>query len=478
MNAVLRRIALVPLLALVAVIIALTTVAAPGARAAGTLDDAAAGLRNGPVYVDPRARDQLSAGDASALAQRIERADKPVFVAVLPDSSDVNRATLLQDLRTKVGITGVYAVALGDRFDAGADASVMPRNAVENLTGAVERTDRGDVRAMVTGFADQAVRQAHGDAPAAWDGGADPRTSTGGVSLLVTFAVLAAAVGGTALLVGRRGRQRRAARDRAQLETLRPVVDEDITALGEELGRTALDPNRTGPDPMAPGDAAALPDLRKGGGADGDAVRRDYERALDSYDRAKAAMAAARRPDDVRKVTEAVEDGRFALATLEARRAGRPLPERRPPCFFDPRHGPSVKDVTWAPQGGAERTVPVCAADATRIADGDEPVGREVDTPRGRRPYWEAGPAYGPWAYGYFGGGLLPGLLVGTLLGSMLSAPAYADPGGDFTGGDYSGGDYSGSDYDPGDFGGGGDGGGFGGDGGGFGGGDFGGGGF
>ncbi|MEU1307105.1 hypothetical protein ABZ443_46500, partial [Streptomyces shenzhenensis] len=46
--------------------------------------------------------------------------------------------------------------------------------------------------------------------------------------------------------------------------------------------------------------------------------------------------------------------GRASLAQLSARRAGRPLPARRPPCFFDPRHGPSVTDAGWTPPGGAE----------------------------------------------------------------------------------------------------------------------------
>src|SRR3712207_7562347 len=42
-------------------------------------------------------------------------------------------------------------------------------------------------------------------------------------------------------------------------------------------------------------------------------------------------------------------------------------------CFFDPRHGPSARDVEWAPPGGAPRLVPACAADAVRIEDGEDP---------------------------------------------------------------------------------------------------------
>ncbi|MCF6522490.1 hypothetical protein [Streptomyces sp. JJ36] len=447
-------------LAVLGAALALLLAAAPGARAADGLEGVAQDLRQGPVHVDPRAADRLPGPAADAVAGTIERADKPVFVAVLPESAEFDPATLFQDLRTETGITGVYAVALGDRFAARADSSVMSPDEVTNLAGAAERSADGDVEAMVTDFVDQAVQQADGRAPATWDSGADSgaagdaaATGTGGLAVLVVMFGLLMLVTGGALLSGRRRAQRRAEEQRAQLETLRPVVDEDITAFGERLDRIGFSPSAPGTD---------------------DAMREDYTRALDSYDQAKDAMAGARHPSDVRAVTEALEEGRFALATLEARQAGEPLPERRSPCFFDPRHGPSVQDVTWAPPGGTEREVPVCAADAARLAEGEEPMTREVETASGRRPYWEAGPAYGPWAFGYFGGALLPGLLMGTMLGGMLHGPYGYGYGGEYGGGEYAGGAESGSDFDSGDFGGfgGGDAGGFGG----FGGGDFGGG--
>jgi hypothetical protein len=430
-------------LAVLAAVLLLVAGATSGARAADGLDSAGKALQDGPVYVDPRASDTLSDGRADALADTIRSADKPVFVAVLPDAPEFDEQTLMQDLRTEVGVTGVYVVTLGDRLAAGADPQVMSNNAVANLEGAVERANEGDVAAMTTDFVDQAAQQANGTAPASWSG-ADGGTSAG--SFLAGLAVLAGlfvlVLGGVAL-VGSRGRKRLAQEERERLETLRPVVDEDITAFGEELDRLDFSPSERGAE---------------------EAMRGDYTHALDAYDRAKEKMAAARRPRDVRGVTEALEDGRFSLAVLDARRTGKPLPERRSPCFFDPRHGPSVKDIDWAPPGGTERTVPVCAADAARLADGEEPMSREVDTADGRRPYWEAGPAYGPWAYGYFGGGILPGLLMGTMLGSMMTGPyGYGYGDGGFEGGDVSGSDFSGGDF-----------GGFGG--GGFGGGDFGGG--
>ncbi|MFE0763289.1 hypothetical protein [Streptomyces smyrnaeus] len=478
MKTIRRVFRLASVFATVVAALLLVVATASGPRAAvGGIDDAADALRDGPVYVDPRARDVLPPSAAESLEDRIERADKPVLVAVLPADGDFDRQTLLRDLRTETGITGVYAVALGDRFDAGADRQVMPRNAVQNVVGAVERAHPGDPRAMVTDFADQAIEQANGVAPAAWDGGGageDGGRTGGGTGAILTLGILVLLAAGSAFLVSRGGRRRRERQDRAGLERLRPVVDEDITAFGEELGRIGFDPvaaraTGVGPGDTAPAGSTADASAGEAAGQNADAAREDYARALDAYENAKSTMASARRPQDVQRVSEALADGRFALATLEARLRGEPLPERRPPCFFDPRHGPSVEDVEWAPPGGTRRTVPVCAADATRLADGEDPSVREVGTPQGPRPYWEAGPVYAPWAAGYFGGALLPGLLMGTMLGSALGGPnAWGADGGDFSGGDFSGGDFDGRDF----------GGGFGDGGGGFGGGDFGGGGF
>ncbi|MCX5526725.1 hypothetical protein OG342_28335 [Streptomyces bobili] len=417
------------LLALALAALTLVTAGAPRAAADTSVSTIATALRESPVYVDPAASADFSQADAHALQEKIEDADKPVFVAVLP--AGYPTGNLFTDLRTATGVTGLYAIRLGDRFDARADSSVLPTAAVRNLVTSVQ--GENDAPAQLDAFTDRALANIGGSAPASWDssGGGGGVSTTG----LITAGVLVAAGGAGAYTLVRRNRRRHADEQRAALERLRVVVDEDITAYGEELDRLDFHPGEPGAD---------------------DAMRGDYEHALDAYEKAKSAMAGATRPEDVRPVTETLEDGRFALARLAARRAGEPLPERRPPCFFDPRHGPSVADATWMPPGGAAREVPVCAADRTRLADGRDPVVRQVDTDYGRRPYWEAGPAYGPWAGGYFGGGLLPGLLVGTMLGSLMATPTYAsDYGsgyGDFGGG-YEGGDVSGADFDTGSFG-------------------------
>ncbi|MFJ6463026.1 hypothetical protein ACIQM0_18615 [Streptomyces sp. NPDC091387] len=421
-----------PATALAAIFLALAAVSAPGpAHAADGTGTVAEALRKSPVYVDPRAEKQLSTADADALAKKIEDADRPVFVAVLPESAEFPQATLLKDLRALTGVTGVYAVRLGDGFNAATDGQVMSRDAVANLKGAARRSSPEDAGAQLNSFVEQALLRADGSAPSSWaaDGGDDS-----GTGLLVAGGVVVA-VGAGAYALHRRSRKKKEERERTELEALRVVVDEDITAFGEELDRLGFSPSEPGAT---------------------DDMRQDYTRALDAYDRAKTQMAEATRPHDVQQVTGTLEQGRFTLATLAARRGGDPLPGHRLPCFFDPRHGPSASDVRWAPEGGAPRPVPACAADAARMADGGEPQSRMVDTGHGRQPYWNAGPAYTPWAGGYFGGGgggMLGGLLVGTMLGSVISAPsafaATGAPAEDLP----DGGDFSGAGFNPADFG-------------------------
>jgi hypothetical protein len=126
---------------------------------------------------------------------------------------------------------------------------------------------------------------------------------------------------------------------------------------------------------------------------------------------------------------------------VKARVAGEPLPAKRPPCFFNPAHGPSSQDVTWAPPGGVQRSVPACPADAERVLAGADPYIRTVQVGAQRVPYWEGGPAYAPWAQGYYnrwsGSDMLSGMLIGGLLfggmGNMFSG--VGDGMGDLMGG-------------------------------------------
>jgi hypothetical protein len=149
-------------------------------------------------------------------------------------------------------------------------------------------------------------------------------------------------------------------------------------------------------------------------------------------------------------VGAALEEGRWAMSSARARLEDREPPERRSPCFFDPRHGPATRDVEWAPPGGEPRMVPACEADALRVEEGDDPEAREVTVGGQRMPYWAAGPMYAPFMGGFYGGGILPGLLIGTSLGGFWDTPDTG--GGDWGGGDFGGGDFGGGDFGGGDF--------------------------
>jgi len=97
----------------------------------------------------------------------------------------------------------------------------------------------------------------------------------------------------------------------ADLDASRRAAEEDVTRFGEELQRLDLDVQ------VAPSDEAML---------------QDWQRALDSYESAKRSLEMVQQPEDVRHVTTALEDGRYAVACVRARRDGLPLPSRRPPC--------------------------------------------------------------------------------------------------------------------------------------------------
>jgi len=201
-----------------------------------------------------------------------------------------------------------------------------------------------------------------------------------------------------------------------QLTTSKRAADEDVTKFGEELQRLDVD---VAGHPLD------------------EAMQQDYQRALDAYEDAKTSLDAVQRPDEIRHVTEILEDGRYAVACVKARVAKQPLPAKRPPCFFNPAHGPSSRNVEWAPPGGALREVPACPADAERVLAGADPYIRTVQVGAQRVPYWEGGPAYAPWAQGYYSRWNGSDLMAGALLGSFLfggMGPVFGGIGAGFEG--------------------------------------------
>ena len=214
--------------------------------------------------------------------------------------------------------------------------------------------------------------------------------------------VLALLAGGVAAGGGRWLLDRRARRQEevAQLAGARALADEDVTLLGEELQR--LDPEVGRLDTEG---------------------RTDYQQALDAYESAQRLVPRLASHEAVDRVTATLTTGRHALACVRARLAGEPLPQRRVPCFFNPQHGPSVRDVVYTPRRRGTRTVPACAQDAARVEAGQEPDFLMVTVGERRVPYWDAGRADQPYGVGYF--------VRGTFAQGEVLAWAFVPPVGD-----------------------------------------------
>lgn len=227
--------------------------------------------------------------------------------------------------------------------------------------------------------------------------------------------------GGGGVVVARRLTALRAFRREhaEELDDVRRLADEDVTLFGEQLQRL---------------------DSEVGGHRLDPACRLDYQRALDAYESAQREVPRLRDPDEVSKITDTLASGRYALACVQARVAGREVPAPRVPCFFNPQHGPSVTDVVWTRPGRGTRTVPACAQDAARVAARERPELRTVRIGSRSVPYWEAGAAYLPYSRGYFPADAIG--LGGVALGWAFDPPAAgpvvggtSDPGGALGGG-------------------------------------------
>lgn len=188
------------------------------------------------------------------------------------------------------------------------------------------------------------------------------------ILLGVLLTLLVGAVPVQRVIASRRGKELEAL-DRFRIG--RKVADEEVTAFGEQLAELHIDTLTTELDP---------------------AMRADYEAALDAYETSKQQLVSATDAADVKSLLATIADGRFARACVLARRDGEELPTRREQCFFNPQHGPAAIDVAWTPSGGVEREVPVCRADANRLANGQLPLVRVVATTGGLLPWYAAGP--------------------------------------------------------------------------------------
>src|SRR3954447_12301406 len=125
---------------------------------------------------------------------------------------------------------------------------------------------------------------------------------------------IAALVGAVGAVTGMRRRitlRHRAQVDAEEMAAVREMADEDTAVLGEQLARFGED---------LPADAMD------------EATRVDYQAALDAYESAKRAVPRLASPDEGAPIVDTLAAGRYALACVQARVEGRPLPEPRVPC--------------------------------------------------------------------------------------------------------------------------------------------------
>ncbi len=405
-----------------------------------SLSEAAQALSASTVYVDPQAERAISEEEAERLRSRIRSAGAgPLRIAILPaeaaDEAGGDPSAALGEIANEIREPGTYAAVIGSSFQAGSAAGDLPPGTAAGLVReALEAKRAQGTSAVLLDFADRLGDVRRGDSGSGGGPGGGEGGIGGGALLLLLLGIPAAMLGV--------GRLRRRRREREQLEEVKAFAREDLVALGQDIRALDLDVEMPGIDPAA---------------------KADYNLAVERYGQADDAWDRAGRVEDMEGVASLLEEGRYAMTAAKARLDGREVPERSPPCFFDPRHGPSAGEAEWAPPGGSPRPVPVCAADLQRIGDGLDPQARNVTVNGHEVPYWNAGPAYMPWAGGFFGGGLLPGLFIGSMLGGSFGlfgggfgSDAMAAEGGDFGTGDFGGlDDIGGGDFGGGDFGGG-----------------------
>ena len=412
---------------------------------ASTLTDC---LAQQNVCVVGDGRSLISEGQQAQLEQQIGGDD--IYLAVAASGSAGYNSAMSQVINALSEhpqfTVGFLDSQLG-HFGAYSKEMLPTGGAADIATRVVEQHQADkNVFAALTDFVDNVQHEA----------GADPGAAAASApshvlrNVLITFGTILVLATLGFFLIARPVRRRR----QQELKEVKSAAQDDLIALSAGV---------TGPH--ADVSAQSNPEAAEEQGA-----------ALSAYERGTAALDAAKRPKDMGAVSRAIAEGQYRLACAEALTAGRPRPDRRPSCVFDPRHGMSVKDAHWTPAaGGPGRDVPACSACAHKLEHGIEPDMRKVEANGVPVSYVNAGFAPAYWGGYGFGPGLFTGFLLGEALAPHGSFTDSSTSDGDYGGGDYGGGDYGGGNFGGGDFGGGNFGGGdFGG--GNFGGGDFGGG--
>ena len=383
--------------------LAVVAVTALPAVAGPWVDRTTGSLRGDPVYVDPSAKPTLAPAAAGQVRARIARTGTPVFVAVLPRQALAeaggSAGRLAALVAGSLGRPGTYLVVAGGKQGAGSDT--LGQGEAAGLAGSAFQRHRGDLRGAVLDFVgrvDRAAGVPATTAPAAPAPGQEAAARETGLQLVLVFALLAALAVFASIAAKHLG-SRRGVRLGHEVAEVRALVEEDLRALGDDLRDLDVD-------------------LRAVEAERPRAVSQ-YTRAYEQLERASDAFEKATTVEDMAPVSSALESGRFAMDAARAMFEGRDPPRRRPPCFFDTRHGTSVDDVGWEPPTGPPRPVPACSACMQSIASGIQPQARRVRAGGRMMPFYDAPPHFESWFGGYFGGAAAD-LVAGFPLGKAL----------------------------------------------------------
>jgi hypothetical protein len=412
----------------------------PAQAGASTLADC---LAKQHVCVASSARSLVSQSQEAQLEQQI--GGDPIYLVVAPAGSSGYNSAMSKIISDLSG-HGQFTVGFLDsqRQHFGADNSgMLPSHGAAAIATRVVQQHQADqnIDAALSDFVTEVQQQAGTGSGEAAGGGASHTLRN--VLIVLGVLVLIGLLG--FFVIWRPIRRRR----QQELKDAKLAAQDDLIALSTRLTDRDSDVSIQN-NPEAAEEQAA---------------------ALAAYERGTAALDAARSVKDMGAVSRAIAAGQYHLASADALAAGQARPERRPACFFDPRHGMSVRDVFWTPaSGGPGRTVPACSDCARKVDNGIEPELRNVEVNGTPVSYVNAG--FAPSYWGGFGFG--PGLFTGFLLGEALSPFPFGggyygdgggygdgagygngDQGGDFGGGDFGGGDFGGGDFGGGDFGGG-----------------------
>ncbi len=365
------------------------------------------------VYVDPVVLRQgkLTSAQVDAIRAQATHQSSSLHILVLPasrltvDHGGVTSAhlayrppDLLARLHRVVGTPGTYALltsaptqAAGQSFYAyqwagggtvyrtGAAVQSAIACCAPDYAGMLRRfVDRSDVpRPSNT----HVTHQRHGPPPSFSDHSFETDSSSVGFDGAFVVIVLIAVAGlGIALIRGFSRSGTPSAGPPPSVDELRAPLAQEIEQVRQEI--SAVD---TATGAADPGVAAHLASARQ---------------ALDQAHTRSLSMST---PQDARSVAAALADARYETAAATALRDGRPMPARTPPCFVDPRHGPSVTTRLFPPSG-LNVPVPVCAACDASLVAGNQPVARSFQWGGSRYYPWMP---YGPaWIYlmGYWGG--------------------------------------------------------------------------